>query len=105
MEPSTKQICDALLHLGPMYYGSSYEEAENIANEWAEAGFSASDLYAWSEARVWCPITAAQLRNAGLSPQDVIRTAERSTNGSDPVYDLCNSGIGLDEFLEIAKAD
>lgn len=103
-------IAEILTGHGDRFSGN---DAEEVAQEWADYDFSASTVDDWCEIGCWNPATAAELRDAGLTPRQVNDTAERMideyeepseefTDG-DPIYAACNNDISVARIINAAK--
>jgi hypothetical protein len=85
--------------------------AIEAAQGWADHGFDADDTDDWCEVGVWDADTAADLREAGLSPREAKGAAERLledgdaddyTDG-DPIYSVCNGDTSFQELIDAAE--
>ena len=93
---------------GTRYAGDS---AHDIAVEWIDNDFDAESCAEWIAAGFWNPSTAAQLLDAGLSPDDAKNAADAMTeNESDndytdgcPIYAACNGDIPAQEIIDAHK--
>lgn len=63
-----------------------------VAQEWEAAGFTVDNVADWWDAGCWCPTSTAELRDAGLTPEDV---AAKDRNGISLGYAYCNKEITL----------
>lgn len=106
------EILAVLRGHGDVFTGGPSREDE-IAREWAEYGFCAATTDEWCAVGVWDAAVAAQLRDAGLSPQIAKTRAERLVEsirdcGGDPaetytdgcpIYAVCNGDTSIDILL------
>ena len=85
---------------------------EDEAQDWIDHGFDAVAADGWCEIGVWDAGIAAQLKDAGLSPDQVTRgaeslveaaedAAEEYTDG-DPIYSVCNSDTSIKVLIRAA---
>ena len=89
------------------------------AEEWLDHDFTPSKAGGWCEIGVWDAATAAEFRDAGLTPEEVKAASERLieaeqaawdeeptdsqyTDG-DPIYAACNGDIKASVIIEAAK--
>lgn len=87
--------------------------AENQAQQWIDNHFSSDDADSWCEIGCWDADTAAEFRDAGLSPEQAKRGAEllldeecdqdSQYTDASPIYAACNGDIGADIIIESAK--
>lgn len=66
--------------------------AETVAEEWEAAGFTVDDVVGWWQADCFDAQRTKELRDAGLTPEDV--TAE-DEDGNLLGYAYCNGDITL----------
>lgn len=96
-----------LLRHGDMFTGNSVEDE---AEGWADNGFDADSADPWCEIGVWDAATAAELRDAGLTPEQVKAAAESLTEGLEdpaeeytngcPIYAACNGDISVSVIIK-----
>lgn len=86
-----REICDVLQAAGAMFDGGDACSRADIAEDWDAHGFDAAGVEAWCEAGVWCPGTALELSEAGVSARQLKKS------GVDP-YAACN-GDETDDAL------
>ena len=99
-----------LLRHGSRFSGNNVEDE---AEEWADNGFDADNADGWCEIGVWDAATAAEFRDAGLTPEQVKAAAESLTEGlddpadeytdGDPIYAACNGDIKASVIIEAAE--
>jgi hypothetical protein len=87
-------------------------DVADMSEAWAEAGFSAADVDLWCRIGVWEPSVAAEFRDAGASPDDIVQAVERMTDdihpddlaerwtGGNPIYSVCNYDTPVSEILK-----
>lgn len=84
------------------------------AMDWVDHNFLAATAKPWCAIGVWDASTAADLRDAGLSPDDVLAAAVSLTDGMDdedawlsygdgPIDAACNRDIGVDLIIDEAR--
>ena len=101
---------------GPRFSGN---HVEDMAQEWLDYDFTPAEADSWCEIGVWDAATAAEFRDAGLSPAEAAAAAERLieaekaewtdeswgfsryTDGC-PIYAACNHDISPDVIIEAA---
>jgi hypothetical protein len=94
---------------GLMFTGN---DPEGEAQDWLDHDFTADTADGWCEIGVWDAATAAELRDAGLTPDEAKRAAQslvedkarqiRYTDG-DPIYSACNGDTPVQEIIDAAK--
>ena len=99
-----------LMRHGPRFTGSNINDE---AEYWADQGFRADDADEWCEIGVWDAATAAEFRDAGLSPDQVKSAAESLTDGlddpaeectaGDPIYSVCNGDTKASVIIDAAR--
>lgn len=79
---------------GMMDFIAGNEAVETAAECWVDAGFTSDDAPAWWEAGCFDAERTAELRNAGLTPEQVSerRTEEEPESWG---YAYCNGDVGL----------
>lgn len=95
-------MVDVLVDRGIRFAGNC---AEDVAEDWIDHGFTADTAIDWCDVRVWDAGTAADSRDAGLSPDEVQAAAESLTDGLEdedvhgrytdgcPIYAACNGDL------------
>lgn len=83
------------------------------AQEWLDHDFTPAKAGGWCEIGVWDAATAAEFRDAGLTPEQVKAAAESLTEGlddpadeytdGDPIYAACNGDIKASVIIEAAE--
>jgi hypothetical protein len=86
----------------------------DVAQDWLDNGFDAESAGEWCEIGAWDASTAAQLRDAGLTPDQANDAAEKMCEGledtaavftdGDPIYAACNCDINVSRIVEAAKS-
>ena len=71
-----------------------------VAAEWVEHGFTSKTVGAWWLARCFEPVQAAELRDAGIEPEDVCRAC---AVGDTVGYHHSNFDLGLDDVRELIR--
>lgn len=112
-DASKLDMIDMLEGHGDRFTGKNVDDE---AQGWLDEGFDADSADDWCEIGVWDSATAAQLRDAGLSPEQVREACERLiedasddardeyTDG-DPIYSVCNNDTSIDVLIDAAKID
>lgn len=97
-----QETAEMLEVYGDMYTGST---AADEARDWVDHGFTSVSADPWCAVGVWDASTAADLRDAGLSPDAVQAAAESLTDGMEgkdvlmrytgggPIYAACNGDL------------
>lgn len=104
------EMAEMLTRHGKNFCGNNVnDEAEG----WADQGFRVDDAESWCEIGVWDAATAAELRDANLTPDDVASAAESLTEGlddpaeeytdGDPIYAACNGDICVSVIIDAAR--
>jgi hypothetical protein len=86
----------------------------DVAQDWLDHDFTPSEADEWCEIGVWAAETAADLRDAGLTPERVKVAAadmveglddpgEEYTDG-DPIYAACNGDLDVQKIIDVATA-
>ena len=83
------------------------------AQEWLDHNFTPATADGWCEIGVWDAATAAEFREAGLTPAEVESAAESLIEGlddpseeytdGDPIYAACNGDITASVIIEAAE--
>lgn len=81
-------------------FAAGVEDPAAVAQQWAEHGFDAADVRAWLDARCFCPDAAAELRDAGITPEQASTRTDTDTIG----YRVSNGDLGLAEVREALAA-
>lgn len=86
---------------------------DDVAQEWLDHDFDAVRANEWCEIGCWDAATAAELRDAGLTPDQAHKAAEWLTDGlddaaevftdGDPIYSTCNGDTSVQEIVDAAK--
>jgi len=110
--------CELVEHLGEIIpivrilqsHGDRFtgRRVGEVATEWHDASITdASDVDAWCEIGVWNAATALAFISAGLSPDDVLQSAESINEQpfGDPIYAACNGDISVDVIIAKYKAN
>jgi hypothetical protein len=91
------------------YPYSSYDE-EYYTDLWYKRGFDLFDIDCWCSVGVWRPDVAAQLRQAGVGPADVVRAerwliknSERDYPKCSPIWAACNGDVPVQVIVDAAK--
>ena len=105
-------IVDVLAPHGDRYTGS---DAATIAALWQEHDMPPDQVDDWCQIGCWDPDTAAEWRDAGLTPAEVEKTAEelkeayfsaaareRAFTDGCPIYATCNGDISPDVIIDAA---
>jgi hypothetical protein len=89
-------------------YSSNYEEF--YTELWHGRGFHPFDIDYWCSVGVWNSEVAAQLRQAGIGPADVVRAerwliknSERDYPNGSPIWAACNGDIPVQVIIDAAK--
>lgn len=96
-----------LLRHGDRFAGSCVED---VARDWLDSGFDADGADAWCEIGCWDAATAAQMRDADLTPDQMraaaeeIAAAAEYTDG-DPIYSCCNGDTPIQVLIDAAKSE
>lgn len=94
------EIADVLRDHGAMFDGGSDVSRLEIAEEWHDHDFSADEVETWCMADCWDAATAAELRDAGFTPDSDTLDYRRGRERDDltPMYALCNGDRRLDDL-------
>lgn len=103
-------MAEMLERHGDRFAGNDVDET---AQEWLDHDFTAEIADPWCEIGTWDASTAAEFRDAGLTPTQVKDAAEAMTADLEdpaeeytdgcPIYAACNNDIIADEIIEAAK--
>jgi hypothetical protein len=94
---------------GEMYTGICVRDE---ARGWIDHGFAADEADGWCDIGVWDAATAAELRDAGLTPDRAAAAAERiieqyeeagESSWMDPIYAACNGDLALAAIIAAAE--
>jgi hypothetical protein len=102
------EMSETLNRYGPRFSGNNVaDEAQN----WLDHDFTPSKAACWCDVGVWDAATAAEFRDAGLSPKQVETASESLTEGledpaeeytdGDPIYATCNGNISAQVIINI----
>lgn len=106
------EVATVLHGYGDRFSGNNVADQ---AQDWVDNDFSAKQADRWCEIGVWDANTAAQLRDADLSPKEVQRAAEsliedmdsetaaETYTDGDPIYSVCNCDTSIRVLIEAAK--
>jgi hypothetical protein len=91
--------------LGHDDFSVGTEDPRDVAAEWADAGFTASEVAEWLRARCWCPTAAESLRDAGLSPTEAAtETAEGFARYTETIgYKVSNCDLSVEDAVCIVR--
>lgn len=70
------EIAAVLMSYGDRFAGNN---PEGVAQDWADNDFDADGVAEWCEIGVWDASTAAQLRDAGLTPDDAKAASDHAS--------------------------
>src|SRR5690606_23642790 len=113
VDADVAEMAEMLERHGDRFTGNCVEDE---AQGWLDHDFDADSADEWCEIGVWDSATAAQLRDAGLTPDQVRDACERLideagddaaddyTDG-DPIYSACNGDTSVSVLIEAAKQD
>lgn len=78
-------------------FAAGVEDPATVAQQWAEHGFAADDVQAWLDARCFDPDAAAELRDAGITPEQASTRTDAGTGGyADTIgYKVANGDLGI----------
>jgi hypothetical protein len=105
------EMADTLERHGDRFTGNC---ADDQAQEWLDADFTADQAGGWCEIGVWSASAAAEFRDADLAPTQVKDASERLiedagedasdeyTDG-DPIYSVCNCDTNAQVIIDAAK--
>ena len=112
LSPELQEITHLLTGLGDRFSGNN---AKDMGQEWLDQGFDANSARDWCDIGVWDPATAATLRDAELTPQEVKDAADRLIEAEEtryvtytdgcPIYSCCNNDTRCDVLIEEAKGE
>lgn len=88
-------------------------DADDSAQDWIANGFDSADADGWCKIGVWDAATAATLRDAGLTPTQVVvaeanlvadcdDASDEYTDGS-PIYAACNGDISVQVIIDACE--
>jgi predicted ATPase len=108
MSESIGAVADVLESHGDRFSGGSVED---IAQDWLDHNFNASETDGWCEIGVWDASTAGEFRDAELTAAQVKDAADKlvEKNGGDgytdgcPIYSACNNDTPASEIIDAAK--
>lgn len=99
-----------LLGHGIRFSGNNVEDEAEV---WQDHDFDADHANQWCEIGVWDAATAAEFRDAGLTPERAKAAAESLTESlddpadkytdGDPIYAACNGDIKANVIIEAAE--
>lgn len=106
-----QEMTETLESYGEMFTGNC---AEDEAQDWIDHGFDAHSASDWLDAYLWDAGTAADLRNAGLTPDQVVAAEESLIDGLDddecrmkypdgPIYCACNGSLHVNVIIDAAR--
>jgi len=88
----------------------SSDNEEYYTELWYKQGFDLFDIDCWCSVGVWHPDVAAQLRQAGIGPADVVRAeiwliknSEGNYPKGRPILAACNGDIPVQVLIDAAK--
>jgi hypothetical protein len=106
----TMRMQAMLMRRGDRFSGDNPEEE---AEKWVDQGFGVDEADDWCEVGVWDAAVAAELRDAGLTPERAKAAAESLTDGlddpaeeytdGDPIYAACNGDIKANVIIDAAR--
>lgn len=95
---------------GERFAGNNVDE---VAQDWLDNDFSASEAGEWCDVGFWDASTAAQIRDAGISATEAKAAAEALAgeyeDASDeftdgcPIYSVCNRDTSINVLINAAK--
>ena len=92
-------LVSALTAAGDVFTGGAVDE---MAAEWSDYFSDFAEAIHWIEAGFWDAGSAAQLAEAGASPDDTIsyREGRERDNGYgiDPIYAFCNADCRINDL-------
>lgn len=101
-------MMELLERYGDRFAGNS---SKDIAGDWMENGFDAGSASDWMDIGVWDAATAAEFRDAELTPAEIETAAESMSEGDDaekytdgcPIYAACNNDISPRRIIDVAN--
>jgi hypothetical protein len=89
---------------GDRFAGNNVRDA---AEDWDDHGFNAEEVDAWATIGCWDAATAAEWRDAGLSPAEVAATVDAicSSDDDDLIYSVCNGERSPEVVTEAAQGE
>jgi len=100
---------DMLTRQGDRFAGNNVADE---AQDWSDHDFGVDDASDWCDIGVWDAATAAEFRDAELTPDQVDAAAERLVEGledptdeytdGDPLYSACNGDTPIEEIVAAA---
>jgi hypothetical protein len=100
------EVTAVLLSHGEMFHGGT---PADIAQDWIDHDFDADEVDSWCEVGCWDASTAAEFRDAGLSPRQAKEAADKLDDQEDerPTYDAiyraCNADLRAQAIIDAAK--
>lgn len=103
-------MMELLERYGDRFAGNS---AKDNASDWVENGFDADSASDWMDLGVWDAATAAEFRDAELTPGEVGAAADKLVEGLEdaaeeftdgcPIYAACNGDISPRRIIDVAN--
>ena len=110
IDADVAEMMEMLLSHGDTYAGSC---PADVAAEWIDAGFTPGLADKWCDIGCWDAGITAQLRDAGLTPEQALAAADALTDGlddpaevytdGDPIYSACNRDINVQVIVDAAE--
>jgi hypothetical protein len=91
-----REMAEMLERHGDLFTGNCLEDE---AASWEENGFSVEEADRWCSVGFWDASTAAEFRDAGVTPEQVAEAAERIASDGDPIYSACNGDMPVSVLL------
>lgn len=99
---------------GSVYTGG---HAAEMAQDWLDNDFTPAQADEWCEAGFWAPDVAAQVRDAGVTPDQAVAASASLTEAigededagevytdGDPIYAVCNNDTAVSVLIDAVEA-
>jgi hypothetical protein len=100
------RIEDIMEVLGHDDFSVGSEDPRDVAEEWADEGFTAKEVWQWIHvARCWSASAAGRLRDAGVTPNEAAVLTSEGTGGYVETvgYKVANCDLSSEDAVRIVR--